>query len=768
MNVPGYTLLHAELLRAVISPENQTNAFMLLTPHGEVIYNSPPVGNQPVLALCYSGVPLTVNYSNNDENVRVLGIVDDNLHSTLRDKSFDSSSTKSSSRDPSKATLAKLPESIAAVAARENPHHFRKIIELKPTDGKSVYEELQVLASAVKKGDTQHHDSKMMASTGATKVSDAHRSFLFSHSYPITKMVGDDGKTLIPLQNVVHPNKRYTLRVDDDGFPEVARGDFEYKMNLFLPIASRRKFEKHLEQLETTAGIIIVTKENCLKYDSIVQNVNGDFPDLILREQSHILASWNIMLLPVLPVASKSKSSKKGHEDTKYYMLPYRIYKLSGVKCVAFDLWHILCYNDSGSAYSTGGLSMTQTDIYMNLLTILGIKLVVGIDLTCNVVGVDSGAWPLLTYDQIMRNLAFQESMLQSIGAIGGRPLSSRISIELDLLPHFNHVVNELNGFLDNVTGSKTTAKILESIHSRGRIVPRREHRGFYSNDTETYLALHEYMKRLCGHEAITHDETFDREQHCIMVVSKKKQTEKKSKSAATATATAEPLTNEEVCHLYRLVVPHQHVTHTTIEQLRKYVKDNSIQFRLTEEATETFKQHFPSAEASVDKEYNLDPGVEIPSVVDNENKFIGFFNNVLRLWVIPELKSARHPESILCFYHKNIEPPNKYDHLQRRVVNAENIVSEIRNAELDESFGDKYTIVGLLSSREASRDFKPYSKFEEWWRQYKVDHKLMKLGGGNTTKMSNTRKRKPHKRAVTKRYRRFKHKSLKNKSLKK
>ena len=61
MSNPGYTQLNHELLRAVITSEHQTNAFMLITPHGEIIYDSRPVGNQPVLAMCYSGVPLTVN-----------------------------------------------------------------------------------------------------------------------------------------------------------------------------------------------------------------------------------------------------------------------------------------------------------------------------------------------------------------------------------------------------------------------------------------------------------------------------------------------------------------------------------------------------------------------------------------------------------------------------------------------------------------------------------------------------------------------------------
>ena len=633
MNVPGYRLLDPTLLRGVINRENKTNAFMLLTPHGEIIYGVPSVENKPVLAMCYSGVPLTVNYSDNDQNVRVLSIVDDNLHSTLRVKSFNSSSTKSSSRNPSKATHAKLPESLAAVAAHENPHHFQRILALTPDNPAAIYEELQLLASAVKKGDTVHHDSKKMAGTDGTKINDSHKSFLFSQSYPITKMVADDGRTLIPLENVVHPNKRYTLRVDTEVASET---DFEYKMNLFLPISSSTEFEKYLEGLEKTAEIIIVTKDNYLKYQSIVRNVNGSLPEIILGQNSVILASWNIILLPVLPL---SGNKRRRDNIITYYMLPYRFHRLSGVSCVAFDLWHILCYVDTRSEYSTRGLSMTQTDIYMQLLTILGIQLVVGVDLTCNVVGVESGAWPLLTYDQIIKNLAFQETMLQSIR--GERPLSSRISPDLDLLPHFNHVVNELNDFLNNVTGSNTVVAVSELIHTRGRILPRR----FYSNDTESYLALHEYMKRLCGRVAVTGGETFNHEQKCIMVV-KKKQTEKKSKSAATAAATASvvPLTKDEVCHLYELVVPHQSVSHETIEKLQKYVTENSIQFRLTDAATETFKQLFSKSENSDDDE------------------------------------------------------------------------SE---------------------------------------------------GGGNMTKMSNTRKRKPHKRGRTKRYRRYKNKSLKNKSLK-
>jgi hypothetical protein len=742
-NSPGYTLLDGNLLREVINPETRTNAFMLITPHGEIIHDSRPVRNVPVLAMCYSGVPLTVNYSDNDENDRVLGIVDDNLHSTLRNKSFESSSTKPSSRDPSKATLSKAAEFLAAKAGHDNPHHFKKITELKPQDGKAIYEELHLLASAVKEGDVQHHDSKKMAATGATKASDAHKSFLFSQAYPITKMVADNGSP-IPLKDVVHPNKRYTLRVDDDGPPEVARGiDFEFKMNLFLPISKTNDVETRLEQLEKTKGIIIVTKDNCSKHRHIAQNVNGNFPDVILHEDSSILASWKIILLPI-------KGSKS--EVTTYYMLPYRFHTLSGVPCIVFDLWHILCYNEPSSAYCTGGLSMTQTDIYMNLLETLGIQLVVGVDLTCNVVGTESGAWPLLTYDQLANSLQFQETMLQSIG---GRPLSSRIT-ELDLLPHFNHVVNELNDFLKNITDSKTLAGALESIHCRGRSVSRREHREFKSNDAESYLALHEYMKRLCG--SVSRVETFNYEQQCIMVV-KKEQTEKKSKSAAAAAAAVVSLTKPEACHLYSLVVPHQSVTADTMDQLRKYVKDNSIQFRLTDVATQKLREHFPKASDDVDEEYNLDPSAEIPSDIDNENKFIAFFDSELRLWVIPESKLAHHPNSTPCFYHKNIEPPNKYGHGQRRVVNAANI-SNVRDAEPDKSLGDKYTIVGLLSK--VSRNFKPYDKFVAWWDEYKVKHKIGSQGGGKPIKRSNTRKRKPHKRARTKRCRRYKHKSLK------
>ena len=143
-------------------------------------------------------------------------------------------------------------------------------------------------------------------------------------------------------------------------------------------------------------------------------------------------------------------------------------------------------------------------------------------------------------------------------------------------------------------------------------------------------IALHEYMKRLCGHEVISPGETFYYEQDYIMVVSKKRNFEK-------------ALTKREVCNLYKLFVPHD-ITYETIDKLRNYVKDNSIQFRLTDAATETFKQLFSNSE-------KLD---------DDESE-----------------------------------------------------------------------------------------------------------GGGNTTKMSNTRKRKPHKRGRTKRYRRYKNKSLKNKSLK-
>jgi len=188
MDTPGYTFYHPDLLKAVITPENQTKAFMLITPHGEIIYDAPAVRNQPVLAMCYSGVPLTVNYSSNDENVRVLGIVDDNLHSTLREKSF----TKKS----------KISEQLAADASRENPHHFKRILELTPGNPNAIYQELQSLESAVKKGDTEHHDSKKMAATGSSQVNDAHRSFLFSQSYPITKMV----QVRVRVEKVMIPN----------------------------------------------------------------------------------------------------------------------------------------------------------------------------------------------------------------------------------------------------------------------------------------------------------------------------------------------------------------------------------------------------------------------------------------------------------------------------------------------------------------------------------------------------------------------------------
>jgi hypothetical protein len=143
-NSPGYTLLDGNLLREVINPETRTNAFMLITPHGEIIHDSRPVRNVPVLAMCYSGVPLTVNYSDNDENDRVLGIVDDNLHSTLRNKSFESSSTKPSSRDPSKATLSKAAEFLAAKAGHDNPHHFKKITEFLCEEFDSSFNALNV------------------------------------------------------------------------------------------------------------------------------------------------------------------------------------------------------------------------------------------------------------------------------------------------------------------------------------------------------------------------------------------------------------------------------------------------------------------------------------------------------------------------------------------------------------------------------------------------------------------------------------------------
>jgi len=146
----------------------------------------------------------------------------------------------------------------------------------------------------------------------------------------------------------------------------------------------------------------------------------------------------------------------------------------------------------------------------------------------------------------------------------------------------------------------------------------------------------------------------------------KKNKQKKKSKSAATAAATSSvvPLEKDELCHLYRLVVPHQHVTLANIENLKKYVKDNNIRFRLTGS---------PSAEASDDEE----PGED---AVDDDTIHRVYFDSVLRLWVIPTLQIARHTNSTLCFYHNNIET-NKFKHNEIKVVKVEDIIFEVRKS---------------------------------------------------------------------------------------
>ena len=735
MDRPGFTILKPEILTSIINPMGFTNAFMLFSPHGEVIYDTLPIENDPVLAMCYSAPPLTVNYSREEENKRVLQIVDDNSYHSLRNRSFSIHTT----RRRNGTVVAFAPEHRASQARKHNSDHFKTIVALDPGNPYSIHKELISLASAIKRGDVVHEKSiSSIRSVKPSKVTDSHKSFLFSQSFPVTKMITGNGD-IIPLRSIEHPNKRYTLRADDDIIPEIASGNFEYKINLVIQnpfykkertgisgitttYNSRRSaagtttslkthierraaangssiaFQEYIESLAQEPKIIVVTRENCHTHRHIIGNVVGMYVELILGENSEILKFWKGVIL--IPVQSRGTS----REVVSYYMLPYRFRKLSGIHCVVFDLWHILSYISQKSEYSVRGLTMTTTRDYMNLLRMIGIQLVVGVDLTCNVPGTENGAWPLLTYDLIIKNLRFQELFFQNIG--NARMHSARLNPTYDLLPQFLHASTELNTFLDEIKKASTVHQILESIHGMGRLVPRRG-RKFSSNDTESYIALYEYVRRLCGD--IRRGETCINERENLVI--KKK----------VGNGPEEVMSHEEVCHLQQLVVPLRSVTHDSIAMLKTYLRENNISFSIHPSKMRLLRDAFP-----------LHGTDDVPASHE------AVYNQRFRLWAVPSLKYADHL-GVPCFYHTNLD--NAYADKFKTNITTDVMIEELRNAkkESQETFGNKYTIVGFLYRG----TFKPFNYFENWWDLYKEQHRLMLEGGDRKIKTkSKTRKR--------------------------
>lgn len=268
--------------------------------------------------------------------------------------------------------MAFAPEHRASQSRINNPNHFKKIIALDPGNPDSIHKELVSLASAIKRGDIHHSNSISRIRTVVPgQVNDSRKSRLFSQSFPVTKMIDDRGG-LIPLRSINHPNKRYTLRADDDTIPEIARGNFEYKISLFIqnpfykrtataglstiqqfqtqPSAvhdtgsnSNALFQRYIEMLQTRGEIRHVTRDNLQYHQDVIGDVvGGRYVGLILGQDSEILKFWKGVIL--IPVQQKRQVGTKSRRAVSYYMLPYRFRKLSGIPCVVFDLWHILSY----------------------------------------------------------------------------------------------------------------------------------------------------------------------------------------------------------------------------------------------------------------------------------------------------------------------------------------------------------------------------------------------------------------------------------------
>jgi hypothetical protein len=458
LDEPAYTLVDPGLLKSCINSTHAKNTAFLITTHGEIISSQTAKSTGTTgLAMLYSGVPITVNYSDQSVNDQVLEILD-------------------------------------------KEKHFAAIQSI--TNIKGVNPELHAMATAMKARDKMHKSERN--SSVDEQAKDSWRSHYFSQAFPFTKIP----ESVTDLAKLEHPNKRYTLRTfsdttdDDDVAPvglllrhddpknaEVAHGNFEFKMNLFVPLPSGFDFTASIRKM---SHVVEVTKSNAKDALSRIgpevvfgqgakHVLNPDLPDCILD-------NWTILLLPC--------GKYKGKELHSHVMLPYRFHTLSGINCVVFDLWHLLCYQKKDS-YSQNGLSMTTTQDYMNLLNLLGIHTVIGVDLTCNVVGTQEGGWPSLTIEQLNSNHTFQEHYFEWVSARHSERLSE------DYLPHLYACKIELNTCI-NFIEDHTVDQVLESLHPHIVLSHTVAYRGS-SSFIESYRALSNFTKALLARKDDRH-----------------------------------------------------------------------------------------------------------------------------------------------------------------------------------------------------------------------------------------------------------------------
>ncbi len=475
---PAYTLVDSDLLKSCINGHDAEKTVLFITTHGEIITSDPvtfaPSDTQ--LAMLYSGVPITVNYSHQSVNDQVLEVLDDG--------------------------------------------HFDAIQRI--TAIQHVKNELQAMSTIMRERDTMHTSERN--SSVDEQAKDSWRSHYFSQAFPFTKIPEIlSSSPLSELSKIDHPNKRYTLRTYSDTRPEdaddnkpahaldslekrgrlgskaqyddpkdaeVAHGDFEFKMNLFVPVTSFVTFDKDIRSIK---GVHIITKDNAkqmLPGTVKPETVFGQGAKHVLNPdlEDCILDNWSIILLPCGNLESK--------EERAYAMLPYRFYTLSGNNCVVFDLWHLLCYQGPNS-YSQNGLSMTTTRDYMDLLNRLNIQFVMGVDLTCNVIGTKEGGWPSFTLKQLNADHAFQEHFFDWV--------TTRHSIRLseDYLPHLYACKVELNNCI-NFIEDHTANQVLESLHPHIVFSHTVAYRGS-SSFIETYRALSNFTKALMDHRQGDH-----------------------------------------------------------------------------------------------------------------------------------------------------------------------------------------------------------------------------------------------------------------------
>ena len=527
LDQPGYKYCPPGFIKHCINPKNVGNAFMLIATHGEIISGISIADCPFTMAMCYSGVAITVNYADDDVNKQVLDILD-------------------------------------------KSKHFDTVCKLNPTNFPAIKSELAALSHEIKIKDSQHR-APSTNSSEENQVKDSARSWFWSQSFPFTKIQKVSGRI-----SIEHPNKRYTLRtlnfddadghrIDDPAGTEVAHGDYEFKMNLFIPM-EHTTFETHIRGLETDHQIVIVDSTNV---KSIINGIKGIDIATVFGQSAHhvlnpdlpdnILTHWKIILIQV------------GSRVTPgYLMLPYRKIILSGRECVVFDVWHILCYQNA-SSYSQNGLSMTTTRDYMELIHLLGIKLLMGVDLTCNVIGTVDGGWPSLTYDQIVKDYEFQEHFFEWDTARHSRRL------DRDLFPHMYATKIELNKFLafmeDNLQ------QVSESIHPH--LVLAHASNSVYNDNesfSELYNALYEFVKRLSVSTQLGPNETRDRECRYLRLIMKDPAKKRI------------PMDSTQIEHFFSLIPP-TNPNHTHIRQLCQYVKESGIRFDLTLEQRSRISQ---------------------------------------------------------------------------------------------------------------------------------------------------------------------------------